>query len=114
MKSSALFLLLLLSSAFASLTLLTGGFSNSISAIAWTPGPVSNDQSASGFRDAGIVMMYPSLRGGNNSPGYIETFYGEVDDVLAAAKALAALDYVDAKRIYLGGHSSGGTHTAFA
>ncbi|MDF3058708.1 MAG: alpha/beta hydrolase fold family protein [Rariglobus sp.] len=88
---------------------LTGGFSNSIGAIAWTPGPASNDQSASGFRDAGIVMMYPSLRGGNNNPGYIETFYGEVDDVLAAATALASLDYVDADRIYLGGHSSGGT-----
>jgi hypothetical protein len=88
---------------------LTGGFSNSIGDIAWTPGPASNDQSASGFRDAGIVMMYPPLRGGNNNPGYIETFYGEVDDVLAAAKALATLDYVDPKRIYLGGHSTGGT-----
>lgn len=88
---------------------LTGGFSNSIGSIAWTPGPVSNDQSASGFRQEGILMMYPSLRGGNNNPGYIETFYGEVDDVLAAAKALASLDYVDPKRIYLGGHSTGGT-----
>lgn len=88
---------------------LTGGFSNSIGAIAWTPGPESNDQSAAGFRDEGIVMMYPSLRGGNNNPGCIETFYGEVDDVLAAAKTLASLDYVDPKRIYLGGHSTGGT-----
>ncbi len=88
---------------------LVGGFSNSISGIAWTPGPASNDQSASGFRDHGIVMMYPSLRGGNNNPGYIETFYGEVDDVLAAAKHLASLDYVDPMRIYLGGHSTGGT-----
>lgn len=88
---------------------ITGGFSNSIGAIAWTPGPKSNDQSASGFREAGIVMMYPSLRGGNQSPGYIETFYGEVDDVIAAAKYLAELDYVDPQRIYLGGHSTGGT-----
>jgi len=88
---------------------LTGGFSNSIGSIAWTPGPASNDQSASGFRAAGIIMMYPSLRGGNNNPGYIETFYGEVNDVLAAAKTLAALDYVDPTRIYLGGHSTGGT-----
>ena len=88
---------------------LVGGFSNSISAIAWTPGPASNDQSASGFRDHGILMMYPSLRGGNTNPGYIETFFGEVDDVLAAAKHLASLDYVDPKRIYLGGHSTGGT-----
>lgn len=88
---------------------LTGGFSNSISSIAWTRGPKSNDQSASGFRDSGIVMMYPSLRGGNNNPGYIETFYGEIDDVLAAAKYLASLDYVNPARIYLGGHSTGGT-----
>jgi dipeptidyl aminopeptidase/acylaminoacyl peptidase len=88
---------------------LVGGFSNSIGDIAWTPGPASNDQSASGFRDHGIVMMYPSLRGGNTNPGHIETFYGEVDDVLAAARHLASLDYVDPKRIYLGGHSTGGT-----
>jgi len=88
---------------------LVGGFSNSIGAIAWTPGPASNDQSASGFREHGIVMMYPSLRGGNTNPGHLETFFGEVDDVLAAAKYLASLDYVDPKRIYLGGHSTGGT-----
>jgi hypothetical protein len=88
---------------------LVGGFSNSIGRIAWTPGPATNDQSASGFRDHGIVMMYPSLRGGNNNPGHIEAFFGEVDDVLAAAKHLASLDYVDPKRIYLGGHSTGGT-----
>lgn len=88
---------------------LVGGFSNSIGDFAWNPGPRKNDQSAAGFRDAGIVMMYPSLRGGNDSPGFIETFYGEVDDVLAAAKYLASLDYVDPRRIYLGGHSTGGT-----
>jgi len=88
---------------------LVGGFSNSIGDIAWSPGPKKNDQSASGFRDAGIVMMYPSLRGGNNNPGFIETFYGEVDDVLAAAQYLASLEYVDPRRIYLGGHSTGGT-----
>lgn len=88
---------------------LVGGFSNSISAIAWTPGPKDNDQSAAGFRDDGIVMMYPSLRGGNQNPGEIETFCGEVDDVIAAADFLASLDYVDPSRIYLGGHSTGGT-----
>lgn len=88
---------------------LVGGFSNSISSIAWTPGPKSNDQSAAGFREKGILMMYPSLRGGNDNPGYIETFYGEVEDVLAAARYLAALPYVDPSRIYLGGHSTGGT-----
>lgn len=88
---------------------LVGGFGNSIGSIAWTPGPASNDQSASAFRDKGIITMYPSLRGGNENPGYNETFFGEVDDVLAAAKFLTTLPYVDASRIYLGGHSTGGT-----
>jgi dipeptidyl aminopeptidase/acylaminoacyl peptidase len=88
---------------------LVGGFSNSIGSTAWVSGPKSNDQSASGFREDGIVMMYPSLRGGNNNAGNIEAFYGEVDDVLAAAKFLATLEFVDPSRIYLGGHSTGGT-----
>lgn len=88
---------------------LVGGFSNSISEIAWTPGPADNDQSASVFREAGVLMMYPSLRGGNDNPGYIENFYGEVDDVLAARDWLAKQPSVDPARIYLGGHSTGGT-----
>jgi acetyl esterase/lipase len=93
----------------AAIIWIVGGFANTISEIAWNPGPAENDQSASAFRDAGILMMYPSLRGGNQNPGCLEGFYGEVDDVLAAADYLAALDYVDAQRIYLGGHSTGGT-----
>jgi acetyl esterase/lipase len=88
---------------------LVGGFSNSISDIAWTPGPSDNDQSATAFREAGMVMMYPSERGGNQNPGQKETFYGEVDDVRAALKYLKGLGYVDPTRIYLGGHSTGGT-----
>lgn len=88
---------------------LVGGFSNSISRTAWTPRPAENDQSASGFREAGIVMMYPSLRGGNANPGFMETFLGEADDVLAAAEYLKRQGYVDTERIYLGGHSTGGT-----
>jgi len=88
---------------------LVGGSSNSISSVAWEKAPPDNDQSASGFRKAGIVMMYPSLRGGNNNPGYRERYFGEVDDVMAAAQFLAGLDYVDPSRIYLGGHSAGGT-----
>ncbi len=88
---------------------LVGGFSNSISSIAWTPGEASNDQSASVFWKAGIVTMYPSLRGGNENPGNLETFFGEVDDVLAAAEYLSKQPGVDPARIYLGGHSTGGT-----
>ncbi len=54
-------------------------------------------------------MMFPSLRGGNDNPGTKEGFLGEVDDVLAAARFLATQPYVDTNRIYLGGHSTGGT-----
>ncbi len=88
---------------------LVGGFSNGIGEIAWTDEPPQNDQSASAFRKAGVLMMYPALRGGSGNPGFKEGFYGEVDDVLAAAAYAATLDYVDTNRIYLGGHSTGGT-----
>jgi acetyl esterase/lipase len=54
-------------------------------------------------------MMFPSLRGGNDDPGIKECFLGEVDDVIAAADYLARESSVDPKRIYLGGHSTGGT-----
>jgi pimeloyl-ACP methyl ester carboxylesterase len=85
-----------------------GGECNTIGDV-WSPQPSSNDQSASAYRQAGIVMMFPSLRGGNQNPGHIEGFYGEVNDVLAAAAQLAVAKYVDPERIYLGGHSTGGT-----
>jgi len=87
---------------------IVGGDNNSIEDV-WTPQPARNDQSASAFREAGIVTMYPSQRGGNTNPGQKEGFLGECDDVLAAAQFLAAQPYVDPARIYLGGHSTGGT-----
>jgi dipeptidyl aminopeptidase/acylaminoacyl peptidase len=87
---------------------ITGGDCNTIGDV-WSPPEPGNDQSARQYREAGIVMMFPSLRGGNDNPGYQESFYGEVDDILAAAAFLSKLEYVDPKRIYLGGHSTGGT-----
>jgi dipeptidyl aminopeptidase/acylaminoacyl peptidase len=54
-------------------------------------------------------MMFPSLRGGNKNPGAKEGFLGEVDDVLAATEYLRKQPYVDPDRVYLGGHSTGGT-----
>ena len=87
---------------------ITGGDCNSIGDV-WTEAPASNDQTAAAYRRAGVVMMVPSLRGGNDNPGRREGFYGEVDDVLAAADHLAALPYVDPARVYLGGHSTGAT-----
>jgi len=87
---------------------ITGGDCNTIGDV-WSEAPASNDQTASAFRKAGIVMMFPSLRGGNENPGAREGFFGEVQDVLSAAEFLGRQQFVDPNRIYLGGHSTGGT-----
>jgi acetyl esterase/lipase len=92
---------------------ISGGDSNSIGDF-WSKQDPADDQNASAFRKAGIVTMYPSLRGGNDNLGYREGFYGEIDDILAAAAYLGKLDYVDPARIYLGGHSTGGTTVLLA
>ncbi|MEM6571321.1 MAG: alpha/beta fold hydrolase, partial [Planctomycetota bacterium] len=75
----------------------------------WRPGPLENDQSASAFRDAGVVMLFPTVRGTGPNLGFQEFFYGEVDDVIAAGEFLRQHDRVDPERIYLGGHSTGGS-----
>jgi len=87
---------------------ITGGDCNSIGEL-WEDKPRDNDQTAAAYRKAGIILMLPSLRGGNDNPGRREGFFGEVDDVLAATEHLAHQEYVDPERIYLGGHSTGGT-----
>lgn len=88
---------------------LVGGFSNSIGGHLWEDADSANDQTAAAYRKAGMLMMFPSLRGGNDNPGKLEICCGEVDDVISAAKYAATLPYVDPARIYLGGHSTGGT-----
>lgn len=88
---------------------LAGGFDSGVGAVAWEKAEEQNDQSARAFREAGIVLMLPSYRGGNTNPGHQEGFFGEVDDVVAAAGYLAQRPEVDPERIYLGGHSTGGT-----
>jgi acetyl esterase/lipase len=88
---------------------ITGGDSSTLDASIFQPAPPEDDQTASAFRQAGIITMYPSLRGGNDNPGFKEGFFGEVDDVRAAADFLATQYSVDPQRIYLGGHSTGGT-----
>jgi acetyl esterase/lipase len=86
-----------------------GGTCNVIGDVAWRDAPASNDQSGRAFRKAGIITMYPALRGGNCCDGVIEGFFGEADDVLAAADYLSNQPFVDPSRVYLGGHSCGGT-----
>ena len=66
------------------------------------------------FREAGYVVMVPSLRGENGQGGSFSLFHDEVDDALAAADALAARADVDPKRLYVAGHSVGGTLTLLA
>lgn len=88
---------------------LVGGFGNSIGEGMWTPGPTENDQSATALQTPDLIVMYPSLRGGNQNPGNREGLYGEVDDVLAALKWLKVQPGVDPTHVYLGGHSTGGT-----
>jgi acetyl esterase/lipase len=88
---------------------IVGGFNWGIDAGLWQEAPRENDQTAAAFRKAGIAQMFPALRGANQNPGHRECFLGEVDDVLAAADFLAKRPDVDPQRIYLGGHSTGGT-----
>jgi dienelactone hydrolase len=63
------------------------------------------------FQDAGYVVMTPMLRGENGLPGSYSMFYNEVDDVVAAADSFAKMPHVDSKRMYIAGHSVGGTIT---
>ncbi len=61
------------------------------------------------FRDAGFVTMTPILRGENGQPGSFTLFYDEVDDVLAARDELAQIVGVNPNRVFVAGHSAGGT-----
>lgn len=66
------------------------------------------------YVQAGYVVMMPSLRGENGQAGIFSGFYDEVEDVLAAGHALAAEADVDPARMFLAGHSVGGTLTMLA
>jgi acetyl esterase/lipase len=76
---------------------------------AWLKAPRDSDRSARAFRDAGLVLMLPALRGSNENPGRNECFLGEVDDLIAAANYLGSRPDVNPERIYLAGHATGGT-----
>ncbi len=91
-----------------------GGWGNGIDDFPWCYPEWDNDQTGSAFWQAGVLMMYPSFRGGCGNPGNYETLFGEVDDIASAYEYAASLPYVDADRIYLGGHSTGGTRALLA
>lgn len=91
-----------------------GGWGNGIDDFPFCYPEWDNDQTGSAFWQAGVLTMYPSFRGGNGNPGYYETLFGEVDDIVSAYEYAASLPYVDPNRIYLGGHSTGGTRALLA
>jgi dipeptidyl aminopeptidase/acylaminoacyl peptidase len=61
------------------------------------------------YRDAGYVVLAPMLRGENGQAGVYTLFYDEVDDALAAGEYLRKQPYVDGQRLFVAGHSVGGT-----
>jgi dipeptidyl aminopeptidase/acylaminoacyl peptidase len=63
------------------------------------------------YVEAGYVAMMPALRGENGLPGNFSGFYDETADVLAAAEVLRTQPGVDPARLFLAGHSVGGTLT---
>lgn len=90
-----------------------GGFGGPSEAL-WTEAPADNDPSALAFSKAGIVVMSPAFRGELGNPGQVEQWYGETEDVLAALEHLRAVPWVDPERVYLAGHSTGGTQVLLA
>jgi acetyl esterase/lipase len=66
------------------------------------------------YREAGFVVLTPILRGENGQAGAFSFYHDEVDDVLAAAKYLSELPFVNAERMYIAGPSAGGTAVLLA
>jgi dipeptidyl aminopeptidase/acylaminoacyl peptidase len=66
------------------------------------------------YREAGYVAMMPSFRAENGQAGFFSGFYDEAGDALAAAAMLRALPAVDPDRVFVAGHSVGGTLTLLA
>ena len=66
------------------------------------------------YRDAGFVVVTPILRAENGQDGNFSMFYDEVDDVIAVTDYVRRLPDIDPERIFLAGHSIGGTMTMLA
>lgn len=61
------------------------------------------------YVEAGFIVMLPSFRGENGQAGNYSGFYDETSDALAAADYLLAQPGVDPGRLFIAGHSNGGT-----
>lgn len=72
----------------------------------------SDASSAYALVTAGYALLLPALRGENGNPGNFELCYGEVDDVKAAVRYLAAHPRVIDDRLYVFGHAIGGSLAA--
>ena len=90
---------------------LNGGFGGiGDSEFGWDEeSPKNNYQGEDAFKRDDFVLAIPSVRGENANSGKYEMFYGEIEDLEEARKYVASLPYVDPNRIYLVGHSTGGT-----
>jgi dipeptidyl aminopeptidase/acylaminoacyl peptidase len=66
------------------------------------------------FRDAGCIVMLPTVRGENGQHGLFTMYYDEVSDVINAAENLRNLPNVDPNRVFVAGYSAGGTLTMLA
>jgi dipeptidyl aminopeptidase/acylaminoacyl peptidase len=66
------------------------------------------------YVEAGFVVMLPSFRGENGQEGYFSGFYDETSDALAAATYLENLPGIDKDRLFIAGHSNGGTLSILA
>jgi dipeptidyl aminopeptidase/acylaminoacyl peptidase len=69
---------------------------------------------AAPFAEAGFVLFMPMLRAENGNPGLYESFYGEVDDAIAAGRYVSSLPQVDGNNVFVAGHSVGAVLTCLA
>jgi dipeptidyl aminopeptidase/acylaminoacyl peptidase len=61
------------------------------------------------FLEAGYAVVMPSVRGENGQAGTYSMFFDEVGDVLAVTDYVRSQSWADRQRIYVAGHSAGGT-----
>lgn len=84
-----------------------------LKAVVFLHGGFAFDQedwdAAHSFIDSGYVLLMPMLRSENGNNGDFEMFGGEVDDAIAAGEYLKGLPEIDQDKIFLAGHSVGGS-----